>query len=130
MGQIVDDDGQLAIVVPLVKLRRGCCQGAIERLDQFDPCRQRFHQHTAPILSIAQPANEPGLFQAIDDRSHGARCQTRVPREASGGGRARQIQQIETFEIGRVQAYKLGDRVADEHRLRADLSERLVEFFQ
>src|SRR5262245_42448816 len=129
-GQIVRNGRQLDIRVPSVQMRGPRHQWSIERLDQLDTGRKRLHHHAPTVFTVAQPANESGCLQPIDDRRHGASRQARVTCQLTGSGRAGEVEEIETLEVGGVDADELCYRVADEHRLGAHFSNRLVELLE
>jgi len=51
-------------------------------------------------------------------------------RQTSGRRRPGQPEQVEALEIGGVETNELRDGVAHEHRLRADVAQRLVQRLQ
>src|SRR5688572_21911787 len=91
---------------------------------------QCLNEDASSVLCITETTREARSFEPVDDSRHRAGREPGMRGQSAGGSRAGETEQIETLEVSRIEANQLGDRVAEEHRLRANVAERLVECFQ
>ena len=120
--QILDDDGELPVVV----LERAAwsmpsSQPRIQRLDPLGPSRQRLHEHTRRSFRSRSRRTKPARSSRSITAVMAPVVRPGVDGQPAGGRRARQIQQVEALQVGRVQTDQPADGVADQDRLRADL---------
>src|SRR3954471_2519013 len=130
LRHVIHDRSEIAVIELTIELLHPLLKRPVQRSDPVNAAPDDFDQHPPPVRRVAAPRHEPAAFEPIDDRGRRATRQTGVLRQLAGGGRSGQQQEIETFKVGRIEADQPGDEIADEHRLRADLAQRLVDLLQ
>ena len=91
---------------------------------------ERLDPDTATVLGIAMPPGKAGALEAINHCRHGAGRKADVLSESPGGCRAGDFEEVQTLQVRRIQADDLGNGVAQQHRLGADLAQRLLELLE
>ena len=127
--QVIDDDRQLPIAVFLVESRNGDRQRLIEA--PRSRCRRSGSASTSTLRrssALRRRRAKPRSFEPVDHRRRGASRQTRYapPVVPAVVGPPRPSRSRHSRSVG-IGADELGHGVAQQHRLRADLPERLVQ---
>ena len=82
------------------------------------------------ILQWISAGRKTGTLEPVDDRRHRARGQSGVLGQPPRGRGAGHLEEIEALEVGRVDADEFRHRVAEQHRLGADLAQGFLQLLQ
>jgi hypothetical protein len=130
LRHVVHDCSEIAVIELTIELLHPLLKGSVQRSDPVNAAPDDFDEHPPPVVRVATPRHKPTPFEPIDNRRCRATRQAGVLRQLASRGRPRQQQEVETFEVGRIEADQPGDKIADEHRLRTDLAQHLVDLLQ
>ena len=92
------------------------CMRFVRGLDRFDRSGLDANQMTAPVARI-RGTNVTSALQAVEHGGHGPGSHAGGLRQLPGCRLPAQIDQVQAFEVGRVQPESIGDRLAGEDAL-------------
>lgn len=125
--EIPQHGGQLLVAELPVHLFQPADDRTVEWVDQLGTRFDDLDQHHSTVGRIAPPYYEASVLETIDRGCRGARRQSGVSCQPASGGRAGEVQEIQTLQIGGIESDARRHQVADEDRLRAEATTKFVQ---